>query len=115
MKIIYQTLINTLLFMAIARVLPTMLWLNDWVSAVIAGFILFILNITIKPILKIISLPITLLTFGLFSIVVNALTLEIVRLIIPGFGLSSFSAAMLISVIMSIANAFVGYNAFKRT
>ncbi|NVY96840.1 phage holin family protein [Lactobacillus sp. DCY120] len=114
MKIIYQTVINTLLFMAIARVAPSIFFLSNFSTALIAGFILVLLNLTIKPILHIISFPITLITFGLFSIVVNALTLEIVAWLIPGFVFTSFGAAMLMSIIMSIANWFVGYHVFRR-
>ncbi|UQS81686.1 phage holin family protein [Bombilactobacillus folatiphilus] len=114
MKIIYQTLINTLLFMAIARLLPTIFYLDDWLTAVIAGFVLVLLNMTIKPILKIVSFPITFLTFGLFSIVINALTLEIVAALLSGFVFYGFGAAMIVAIIMSIANAFVGYHVLRK-
>lgn len=113
MKVVYQTIINTLLFMALAQVLPTMFFLNNFTTAIVAGFVLVLLNMTIKPLLHIISFPITLLTFGLFSVVVNALTLEIITLLIPGFGFRSFGAAVIVSVIMSVANWFVGYRAFQ--
>lgn len=114
MKLIYQTVINTLLFMAIAKVLPTLFYLSDWITALIAGFVLVLLNLTIKPLLKIISFPITLLTFGLFSIVINALTLEIIATLVPGFVFHNFLAAMLTAVLMSFANSFVGYHVFHR-
>ena len=113
-KIIYQTIINTLLFMAIARVLPSMFFIDNFLTALIAGFLLVLLNMTIKPILHIISFPITLLTFGLFSLLINGLTLEIIAWLISGFVLRSFSAAIFIALIMSIANSFIGYHAFQR-
>lgn len=113
MKIVYQTAINTLIFMALAKVLPSMFYVDSFLTALIAGFILVILNMTIKPLLHFISLPITILTFGLFSIVINAATLEIIAHLINGFVFHSFGSAMIIAIIMSIVNSFVGYNAFK--
>ncbi|MBA1434423.1 phage holin family protein [Lactobacillus bombi] len=114
MKIVYQTLINTLLFMALAQVFPGLIFIDNFVTALIAGLVLVLLNITIKPILHIVSFPITLITFGLFSLVINGLTLELVSWLINGFILRSFSAAVLIALIMSIANSFIGYHAFQR-
>ncbi|NUG38385.1 phage holin family protein [Lactobacillus mellis] len=114
MKIIYQTIINTLLFMALARVLPSLFFIDNFITAIIAGFVLVLLNMTIKPLLHIISFPITLITFGLFSLIINGLTLEIVAWLINGFVLRSFSAAIIIALIMSIANSFVGYHAFQQ-
>lgn len=114
MKIIYQTIINTLLFMALARVLPSLFFIDNFITAIIAGFVLVLLNMTIKPLLHIISFPITLITFGLISLIINGLTLEIVAWLINGFVLRSFSAAIIIALIMSIANSFVGYHAFQK-
>lgn len=66
-------------------------------AAVILGFI----NLTFKPLLILITLPVTLLTFGLFSLVINALLLWFVASIIPGFSIENFLAAFLGSFLIT--------------
>ncbi|SLM86471.1 membrane protein [Vagococcus fluvialis bH819] len=63
----------------------------------------------VRPILHILSLPITLITFGLFSFIINALMLKLTSMVLGGqnFAFSSFGSAVLIAVIMSIINSIV--------
>lgn len=66
-----------------------------------------ILNLTIKPILKFFSFPITLLTLGLFSLVVNGLVLKLAFMIVPNARLYGFFSAILASILLSIANTIL--------
>jgi len=79
---------------------------------VIAAGILGIVNAVIRPVALIITLPINLLTLGLFTLVVNAAMLILVSTLVPGFVIESFSAAffgaILISLISWLVNIFVG-------
>ncbi len=79
---------------------------------VIAAGILGIVNAVIRPVALIITLPINLLTLGLFTLVVNAAMLMLVSTLVPGFVIESFSAAffgaILISLISWLVNIFVG-------
>lgn len=77
--------------------------------ALIASFVLAILNAAIKPFLLLLSLPITLLTLGLFSIVINGFMLQMTSYVVgkANFGFSSFGMAMVVSILMSIANVIV--------
>jgi putative membrane protein len=79
---------------------------------IIAAGILGIVNAVIRPVVLILTLPINLLTLGLFTLVVNAALLKLVSDLVPGFVISSFSAAFLgalvVSVISWIVNVFVG-------
>ncbi|MDO1605117.1 phage holin family protein [Lactobacillus sp. YT155] len=112
MRVIFKTIIYTFLFMAIAQVFPQYFTLADVQTAVIASFVIVILNMTAKPILQLISLPITILTLGLFTIVINASILEFVSTFLDGkFKFTSFGAAMLVAVIMSIVNLIIGNRA----
>ena len=81
---------------------------NIWI-AIIASFILAILNSSLRPILQIISLPITFMTLGLFSIVINALMLELTASLVGSvnFHFSSFGMTMLISIILSFCNSVI--------
>ncbi|MFC6180421.1 phage holin family protein [Lactiplantibacillus daowaiensis] len=104
-----RILINTVLFIAIAGFFQTSFHVaNIWV-ALIASFVLAILNAGVKPFLVLLSLPITFLTLGLFSIVINGLMLQLTSFFMghANFGFSSFGMAMLVSILMSIANAIV--------
>jgi putative membrane protein len=78
---------------------------------IIAAGILGIVNAVIRPVVLILTLPINLLTLGLFTLVVNAALLKLVSDLVPGFVISSFSAAffgaLLVSVISWIVNVFV--------
>ncbi|MFB9768351.1 phage holin family protein [Lactiplantibacillus modestisalitolerans] len=104
-----RILINTVLFVAIAGFFQSSFHVaNIWI-ALLASFVLAILNAAVRPILLILSLPITLLTLGLFSIVVNGFMLQMTSYVVgrANFGFSSFGMAMLVSILMSLANVIV--------
>jgi len=104
-----RILINTILFIAIAGFFQSGFHVaNLWV-ALIASFVLAVLNAAVKPILILLTLPITLITIGLFSIVINGFMLQMTSYFVgkANFGFSSFGMAVLVSVLMSLANAIV--------
>ncbi len=87
-----------------------MIHVRGIMHAIIAAFVLSILNMLVKPVLTILSLPFTLLTFGLFSFVVNAAILQMTSFFCGGnelWLLKFFWAAVLMAVIMSIVNTIV--------
>jgi len=65
------------------------------------------LNIILKPILVLLTLPINLMTLGIFTFVINALILMLMGQIIPDFKLSGFGAALLGSVVLSLVSMFL--------
>ncbi len=79
---------------------------------VIAAGIFGIVNAVIRPIVLILTLPINLLTLGLFTLVINAAMLKLVADVVPGFSIESFQAAflgaLLISIISWVMNIFIG-------
>ena len=74
-------------------------------AALIAAVVLGLINATIKPILQIISLPITFLTLGLFYLVINALMLMLVSFLVPGFHVTGFGTAFFAAIVLSLLNA----------
>jgi putative membrane protein len=78
------------------------------VDALLAGLILGILNLIIKPIIQIITIPINIITLGLFTLVINAILLEMVAWFIPGFYVATFWSALwgglMISIVSGILN-----------
>ena len=96
-------MVTTLSLLITAAVLPGMKF-NSTGGAVTAAFILGIVNFTLKPILTICTFPITILTFGLFSWVVNGISLYVVSIFTPGFYIYSYLDACLGSFLMYLAS-----------
>lgn len=76
-------------------------------DAVLLVIVLAVLNAILKPILKLIGLPITVLTLGLFLLVINAAIVMIADAVLPGFKLDNFLSALLFSVVLSIVTSIV--------
>jgi len=80
------------------------IWPALWVA-----LFLGLLNITLKPILIILTLPINVLTFGLFIFIINTLLILLVSSIIQGFAVSGFLNALAFSVVLSIISYLLNY------
>jgi len=76
--------------------------INNATTLVLAGFVLGIINAVVRPIVLLLTLPLTLLTLGLFLLVVNALMLGLTAWLLPGFHLSGFRAAFLAALVVSV-------------
>lgn len=74
-----------------------------WI-AVLVAFLLSIVNTYLRPLLLLISLPLTILSLGLFLIVINVLMVYLVEWLIPGFSVANFWWALLFSLIQSVLN-----------
>ena len=72
------------------------------VTLLLAAVLLGVVNAIVKPVLVILTLPITVLTLGLFLLVVNAAVLGLVALLLPGFSIATFWAAVLGAIIISV-------------
>lgn len=109
MSYFQRLIMNTLTFVTLAVLLPNMIHVQSIMTAVIASFVLSILNALIKPILIVISFPLTLLTLGFFTFVINALMLNLTSYFVgsANFGFSSFGASLLVALIMSVINMIV--------
>ena len=73
-------------------------------TALIAALVIGLVNATLGFILKIVTLPLTLLTFGLFLLVINALMLQLVSHLVPGFAVSGFWAAFFGAIVLSLVS-----------
>ncbi len=76
---------------------------TGWTAFVVA-LVLAVINTTIKPIISIISLPITAITLGLFSFVINGAMIVLASYIVPGFVIPSFLYAIYFSIVLSLIN-----------
>ena len=73
-------------------------------SALIAALIFGFLNATLGLVLKVLTFPFTILTFGLFWFVINAIILEITSAIVPGFFIRSFFSALIGAIVLTLVN-----------
>ena len=100
MNILARILISGIAVWIAALILPGV-HLSGFLAAVAVGLLLAVVNIFIKPILVILTLPITLITLGLFVFVINALMVLLVQWIVPGFAVDGFWWAMLFSIVVT--------------
>ncbi len=101
-------LLTHLLVSAIAIIITAYLLPGTKVTpmgAVVLAVVLGLINIFIKPLVKLITLPLTILTLGLFSLVINALFVILASNLVPGFSVTGFWAAFWFSIILSLVNA----------
>ncbi|MDB5244390.1 MAG: rane protein of unknown function [Parcubacteria group bacterium] len=75
-----------------------------FVAACIAAVVIGVLNLFIKPILLVLTLPINLITLGLFTLVINALLVMLAAVIVPGFGIAGFWTAFLFALVLAVVN-----------
>lgn len=110
MRILLVWLINTLALIAVAYLMPS-ITVSSFASALIAALILGLVNAVIRPILVLLTLPVTILTLGLFIFVLNGLLFWLVGSFVEGFVVRGFWAgfigAILFSVVSWILSALV--------
>lgn len=101
MGTIIKLLLYGLAVVIAAYLLPGVTVDNFWVALVVA-VVLLIMNWVVKPILTILTLPITILTLGIFGFVINALIILLTDAVVPGFAVENFWWALLFSLVLSL-------------
>lgn len=98
--ILFRWLLNAAALIVISYIVPGF-DVHTTYSALIAALILGIVNVLIRPILFLLTLPVNILTLGLFTFIINALMLELVSTIVKGFDIANFRAALLGALILT--------------
>lgn len=80
---------------------------SDTTTLFLAAISIGIVNTFIRPILRLVSLPITLVTFGIFALIVNAIAFLIAAWFVPGFEIDGFMTAIIGALVMSIASTVI--------
>lgn len=102
-RILLHFAIITLTFLLLANVVPGFA-VKSWQAAAVAALVFGLVNAILGPILTIVSLPLIILTLGLFWFVVNALLLILVGFIVPGFDFYGFFPALIVSIVLAAVN-----------
>jgi putative membrane protein len=103
MAILINWLLAALAIMATAYLLPGVS-LSGFVPALVTALVLGLVNAFIKPVLLLLTLPINILTLGLFTLVINALLIMLVSKLVSGFQVQSFWWALVFSVVLTVVN-----------
>ena len=106
MKAVIKLLLGGLAVLILAYFIPGIL-VPDFGVAIVVSVVLSIVNFLIKPFLLVLTLPVNVMTLGLFTLIINALMIEIVAMIVPGFGVENFLVAILFGIVLSLMNGFL--------
>ncbi|OGD84561.1 hypothetical protein A2165_02535 [Candidatus Curtissbacteria bacterium RBG_13_40_7] len=109
MQFLINILVTAVIVFATAYLIPGFEVQSFW-AAVVVALVLAVLNAFVKPILTILTLPITILTLGLFSLIISAIILLLTAWLVPGFSIEPYwmalPAAIVITVFSAIASKF---------
>ncbi|WP_207497069.1 phage holin family protein [Aridibaculum aurantiacum] len=112
-RIIIKILITAIAVLIASWILPAVTVNSSW-TAIVVALVLGLLNAIVRPILILLTIPITIFTLGLFLLVINILIIMWTSDLVPGFRVGSWFSALLFSFIVSISSslieAFFGLN-----
>ena len=106
MKLLLNWVLSALAVWIVSRLVHGFV-VHGAAAALIAALVIGFVNATLGLFLKIITFPLTLLTFGLFWVVINAAMLELASTIVPGFEVHGFGAAFIGAIVLSLVNMFL--------
>ena len=104
--IIGSLLINTISIFAVSYILSG-IQIESFITALLVAVVMAVLNVTLKPLLILITIPLTVITFGLFLLVVNVLVLYAADALIDGFHIAGFWWALAFSLLVSFVNGIL--------
>lgn len=112
MPIIIHWLLSALAIIIVAYILPGV-HVATFFSALVVAVILGLINVFIRPLLLILTLPINILTLGLFTFVINALLILLAANIVKGFSVDGFWWAMLFSILLTLVGSLLKGSVMK--
>jgi putative membrane protein len=105
-KWLLQSILSAVAVLFTAQILPGV-QVSGILDALLVALVLSFLNTFLKPVLLILTIPVTLLTFGLFLLVINAIIIVVADALLDGFNVNGFGWALLFSLILSVLNALL--------
>jgi putative membrane protein len=103
----FLTALATALSLLIVDIIFPGVRIANFPAALIAGLVIGAINGSIKPIISTLSLPLTYVTFGGFSLIVNGICFWLASVLVPGFRVQGIIAFLLAPVVLSLANTFI--------
>lgn len=106
MKFIIRILVSTLAVLLTSELLPSsMLYVKDFKTSLLVALVLAFLNAVVKPLMILLTIPATILTFGLFLLVINATIIMIADYFVDGFKVHGFWSALIFAVVLALINS----------
>lgn len=106
MATLFQWILSAVVIVVAALLVPGVE--TTLVGALLAAVVIALLSVFIKPILVILTLPINILTLGLFSLVINTILVLLAAMVVPGFEVANFWWGLLFSVVLTLLNVLFG-------
>jgi len=106
MKLVVRLAINVFALLVVAYLVPGFVLANMW-AAVVTAVVIGVVNTFIRPILQLVALPISVLTFGVVAFLINVALLWGTARFVPGFEISSFTTAIIASILLSLVSWFL--------
>ena len=112
----FLTILATALGLLIVDIVVPGVDISNFPSALLAAIVIGLVNAFIRPILQVLSLPLTFITLGLFSFILNGILLWLASVIVPGFTMNGLLAFILAPIVLSCCSTFLNkYFAERRT
>lgn len=108
MKLLMRLVINVFALYVVEYLVTGFRLENIW-AATVAAIVIGIVNTFIRPVLQIITLPISIVTFGLFALFINVGFLYLASFVVPGFEIANFLTAFVASIVLSLVSWFLGH------
>ncbi len=106
MNLILRILLSALAVVVLAKILPGV-GVDSYTTAIIVAIVLSLLNFIVKPILIILTLPVTILTLGLFLLIINAIIILLADSLVDGFQVTNIWWALLFSLLLSFLQSIL--------
>jgi putative membrane protein len=106
MNLLVRWIISALAVLVTSYLLPGV-HVDTFVAALVVAVVLGIINVSLKPLLVILTLPLKVVTLGLFMLVINALLILLTSRIVEGFKVDGFFWALLFSIVLSVISSFL--------
>ena len=114
LRMLLHWILNAVALMIVAHMVQGFV-ITSWVSALIAVVVIGLLNATFGLLLKIITLPLGILTLGIFFLVINAVVLKFASVLVPGFQVLTFGAAFWGALALALLHILFGFLTPKRS
>jgi putative membrane protein len=104
MRMLGAIVVNAVALLATAWIVPGISFHGNWITLLVAGALFGLFNLIVRPIAFFFSIPVMILTLGLFYFVLNGILLWVASLVLPGYRVEGIIAGMLGSLVIAILN-----------
>jgi putative membrane protein len=106
MKLLVKILLNIFTLLVVAYLIPGFFFDSLW-ATVVTAVVFGVVNTFVKPVLQIIFLPLSIVTFGIAAFLINVVLLWGVSFVVPGFQIVNFTTAVFASIVLSLVSMFL--------